>query len=89
MMILLILVTGVLAEMIPGALGRDKLFSPANILVGIAGAFTGAFLGFGDFPLFLKYPFLNEKSLMVSGAILFVLIKVSLAGNGALHGRRR
>jgi hypothetical protein len=81
MMILLILVTGTLAGMIPGVLGQYRMFSIANILVGIAGAFTGAFFGFGDVPLLLEYPFLNEKSLMIFGALVFVLIKVVLAGN--------
>jgi len=39
---------------------------------------VGAFLGFGDVPLFLKYPFLNEITLMVAVSFLFVSIKVSV-----------
>lgn len=89
MMALLIIFAGTLAGMIPGVFGRDRLFSTANIVVGIAGAVTGAFLGFGDAPLFLKYPFLNEKSLMILAALLFVLIKISVAGNQATRGNRR
>jgi hypothetical protein len=48
------------------------------MLVGIVGALAGAFLGFGDVPLFLKYPFLNEFTLMVAVSFLFVFIKVAV-----------
>ena len=78
MMILLILVTGIVVGIIPGLLKLDKMFSITNIVVGFVGALVGAFLGFGDAPLFLKYPFLNEITLMVAGSFLFVFIKISL-----------
>jgi hypothetical protein len=39
---------------------------------------VGAFLGFGDAPLLLEYPFLNEITLMVAVSFLFVFIKVSV-----------
>jgi uncharacterized membrane protein YeaQ/YmgE (transglycosylase-associated protein family) len=78
MMILLILLTGIAAGMLPGLFGPDRLFSVTNILVGVAGALSGALLGFGDVPLLLEYPFLNEKSLMIATSLLFVLTKTAL-----------
>jgi len=78
MLIIFILVTGTVVGLLPGLLKLDKMFSITNIVVGIAGALVGAFLGFGDAPLFLKYPFLNEITLMVAVSILFVVIKVSV-----------
>ncbi len=47
------------------------------MVVGIIGGLLGALLGFGDAPLFLEYPFLNDKTLMVAVSLLFVFIKVS------------
>ncbi len=78
MLILLILVTGIVVGILPGLLKLDKVFSITNRVVGFVGALVGAFLGFGDAPLFLKYPFLNEITLMVAGSFLFVFIKISL-----------
>jgi uncharacterized membrane protein YeaQ/YmgE (transglycosylase-associated protein family) len=78
MLIIFILVTGIVVGILPGLLRLDKVFSIANIIVGFAGALVGAFLGFGDAPIFLKYPFLNEMTLMVSVSFLFVVIKVSV-----------
>ncbi len=78
MLILLILVTGILVGILPSLLKLDKKFSITNIVVGFVGALVGAFLGFGDAPLFLKYPFLNEITLMVAVSFLFVFIKISL-----------
>jgi len=79
MLIALILVTGIVAGILPGLLKLDKVFSISNILVGFAGALIGAFIGFGDAPIFLKYPFLNEITLMVAGSFLAVCIKVSVS----------
>jgi uncharacterized membrane protein YeaQ/YmgE (transglycosylase-associated protein family) len=76
MLIIFILVTGIVVGILPGLLRLDKVFSITNIVVGFAGALIGAFLGFGDAPIFLKYPFLNEMTLMVSVSFLFVVIKV-------------
>ena len=81
MLILLILITGIVIGILPGLLKLDKVFSITNMVVGFVGALVGAFLGFGDVPLFLKYPFLNEITLMVAVSFLFVLIKVSVARN--------
>jgi uncharacterized membrane protein YeaQ/YmgE (transglycosylase-associated protein family) len=78
MLIIFILVTGIVVGILPGLLRLDKVFSITNIIVGFAGALVGAFLGFGDAPIFLKYPFLNEMTLMVSVSLLFVVIKVSV-----------
>ena len=78
MLIIFILVTGIIVGILPGLLRLDKVFSITNIVVGFAGALVGAFLGFGDAPIFLKYPFLNEMTLMVSVSFLFVVIKVSV-----------
>ncbi len=78
MLILLILVTGIVVGILPGLLKLDKVFSTTNMVVGFVGALVGAFLGFGDAPLFLKYPFLNKITLMVAVSFLFVLIKVSV-----------
>ena len=78
MLILLILATGILVGILPGILKLDKTFSTTNIVVGFVGALTGAFLGFGDAPLFLKYPFLNEITLMIAVSFLFVFFKVSI-----------
>lgn len=78
MLILFILVTGIVVGILPGLLKLDKMFSITNIVVGFVGALVGAVLGFGDAPLFLKYPFLNEITLMVAGSFLFVFIKISL-----------
>ncbi len=79
MLIIFILVTGIVVGMLPGLLKLDKMFSITNIVVGFVGALVGAFLGFGDAPLFLKYPFVNEITLMVAVSYLFVFIKVSVA----------
>jgi len=78
MLIIFILVTGIVVGILPGLLRLDKMFSITNIVVGFAGALIGAFLGFGDAPIFLKYPFLNEITLMVSVSFLFVVIKLSV-----------
>jgi len=77
MLILLILITGIVVGILPGLFELDKMFSITNMVVGFVGALVGAFLGFGDAPLFLKYPFLNEITLMVAVSFLFVFIKVS------------
>lgn len=79
MFFLLMLVTGIVVGMLPGLLKLDKRFSITNMLVGFAGAFVGAFLGFGDAPFLLKYPVLNPLTLMVAGSILFVTIKVAVS----------
>ena len=76
MLIIYILVTGTVVGILPGLLKLDKMFSITNIAVGFAGALVGAFLGFGDAPLILKYPYLHEMTLMVAGSFLFVFIKV-------------
>jgi uncharacterized membrane protein YeaQ/YmgE (transglycosylase-associated protein family) len=76
MLILLIIVTGLVAGFLPGLLKLDKKISAPNIVVGLVGALVGAFLGFGDAPLFLKYPFLNETTLTVAVSFLFVFAKV-------------
>ncbi len=78
MLILLILATGIVVGILPGLLKLDKKFSITNMGIGFVGALVGAFLGFGDAPLFLKYPFLNQITLMVAVSFLFVLIKVSV-----------
>jgi len=79
MLIIFILVTGIVVGICPGLLKLDKMFSATNIVIGSVGALVGAFLGFGDAPLFLKYSFLNEITLMVAVSALFVFIKVSVA----------
>ena len=78
MLILLIFITGIVVGILPGLLKLDTMFSITNMVVGSVGALVGAFLGFGDAPLFLKYPFLNEITLMVAVSFLFVFIKVSV-----------
>ncbi len=78
MLITFILVTGIVVGILPGLLKLDKTFSIPNIAVGFVGALVGAFLGFGDAPLLLKYPFLNEITLMVAVSLLFVFIKVTV-----------
>ncbi len=79
MLIIFMLVTGIVVGILPGLLNLDEMFSITNIVVGFVGALVGAFLGFGDAPLFLRYPFLNEITLMVAVSFLFVFIKVSVA----------
>jgi hypothetical protein len=78
-MIIFILVTGIAVGLLPGILKLDKLFGVTNIVVALLGAFAGAFMGFGDVPLFLKYPFLNEKTLTVAVSFLFVFVRVFVA----------
>ena len=78
MMFLLILITGLGIGMLPGLLKLDKRFSITNIAVGFVGACIGAFLGFGDAPFLLKYPFLNPLTLMLAVSFLFVAIKVAV-----------
>ncbi len=79
MLIIFILITGTVFGILPGLLKLDKISSISNIVVGFAGALVGAFLGFGDAPLFLEYPFLNEITLMIAVSFLFVFAKVSVA----------
>ena len=81
MLMLFILVTGIVVGILPGLLKLDKMFSLTNMVVGCAGALVGAFLGFGDAPLFVEYLFLNEITLMVAVSFLFVFIKVSVTRN--------
>jgi uncharacterized membrane protein YeaQ/YmgE (transglycosylase-associated protein family) len=78
MSIVFILVTGIVVGMLPGLLKLDKIFSITNIVVGFVGGLAGAFLGFGDAPLFLEYSFLNEIILMFAVSFLFVFVKVSV-----------
>jgi hypothetical protein len=78
MLVIFVLATGITVGTLPGLLGLDKMFSPTNMAVGCVGALVGAFLGFGDAPLFLEYPFLNEITLMIAASLLFVSIKVSV-----------
>ena len=78
MLAILVLTTGIIVGKLPGLLRLDKMFSPTNMVVGCVGALVGAFLGFGDAPLFLKYPLLNEITLMIAVSLLFVSIKVSV-----------
>jgi uncharacterized membrane protein YeaQ/YmgE (transglycosylase-associated protein family) len=78
MSIVFILVTGIVVGMLPGLLKLDKIFSITNIVVGFVGGLAGAFLGFGDAPLFLEYSFLNGITLMVAVSFLFVFVKVSV-----------
>jgi uncharacterized membrane protein YeaQ/YmgE (transglycosylase-associated protein family) len=78
MLFILILVTGIVVGMLPGLLRLDKMFSATNIALGFVGALVGVLLGFGDTPLFLKYPFLNEITLMVAVSFLFVFIRVAV-----------
>ena len=77
MLIIFIVVTGIAVGLLPGLLKLDKMFSITNVVVGFVGALVGAFLGFGDVPLFLKYSFLNQWTLMVAVSFLFVAVKVS------------
>ena len=76
MLIVFILGTGTVFGVLPGLLKLDKTLSIANIAAGCVGAFLGAFIGFGDAQLFLRYPFLNEITLMIAVSFLFVLIRV-------------
>jgi len=76
MLIIFILVTAVIIGMLPGFFKLDKVFNIANMIYGLVGALVGAFLGFGDVPLLLKYSFLNEITLMIGVSILFVFVKV-------------
>jgi hypothetical protein len=78
MLVIFVLATGIAVGILPGLLRFDTMFSPTNMVVGCAGALVGVFLGFGDTPLFLEYPFLNEITLMVAVSLLFVAIKVSV-----------
>ena len=78
MLLWTILATGFAAGLLPGLMKLDKVFSMPNVALGIFGALIGAFLGFGDAPLFLDYPFLNEKTLMIATAVLLVFVRVIL-----------
>jgi uncharacterized membrane protein YeaQ/YmgE (transglycosylase-associated protein family) len=82
MLVIFILITGIVAGILPGIFKLDKMFSITNIVVGLTGALVGAFLGFGDAPLFLEYPFLNEITLMIAVSFLLVFIKVLTARKG-------
>jgi len=77
MLIIFILVTGIVVGILPGLLNLDKMFSTTNIVVGFIGALVGAFLGFGDAPLFLEYPFLNEITLLLLCHFCLSLLRYS------------
>ena len=51
----------------------------SDLMSAIAAAVDA--LGFGDAPLSLKYPFLNEITLTVAVSILFVSVKVFVTRN--------
>jgi uncharacterized membrane protein YeaQ/YmgE (transglycosylase-associated protein family) len=83
MLIVFALITGILVGILPGLLKVDRIRSTSNVIVGIVGALAGAFLGFGDAAIFLTYPFLSERTLMIAVSILFVSVKVLATRNRA------
>lgn len=81
MIVMFALITGILVSILPGLLKLDKMLSATNVFVGVVGALLGALLGFGDAAILLKYPFLNEITLMFSASLLFVSVKVLVTRN--------
>jgi len=81
MLLVLAVITGTMAGILPGLLKVDKTFSATNVFAGVVGALIGAFLGFGDAAIFLAYPFLNEITLMIAASLLFVFAKVLATRN--------
>lgn len=77
-MIINILIAGIVIGMLPGLCKLDKIVSIPNMITSFLGAFIGALFGFGDAPLLLEYPFLNEITFMVLGALILIFGKVFL-----------
>jgi len=74
MLIIYIIVIGTVVGIIPSLFKTSKR-TGLNIILGVLGAFVGAFLSFGDSPLLLKYN-LGVWSIMIVVSILFVLTSV-------------
>ena len=81
MIVMLALITGILVSILPGLFKLDKILSATNAFVGVVGALLGALLGFGDAGILLKYPILNEITLMFAVSILFVSVKILATRN--------
>ena len=44
------------------------------ILIGMAGAFLGAFLGFGDAPFMMQNPIFNTMVLLLLGSLILLTV---------------
>lgn len=73
MLIIYIIVVGVVVGS-AASLGKARFPSVVYISTAFLGAFIGAFLSFGDSPLYLKYPFLNIWTVPVAFSIAFALV---------------
>lgn len=69
----------VTAMIIESIMGRNPgAWLVLYVALGLIGATIGAFVGFGDAPLLLKYGFLSTPVLSFLGAALFVLFSLLL-----------
>ena len=67
----------VIVGVVAGSVGTiQRMGRRTLVYIGIAviGALGGAFLAFGDAPILMKYPILNERTTSVLGAVVVVAI---------------
>ena len=51
---------------------RIGLRTLGYFLIALAGAVAGALVAFGDDPLLMRYPLVNERTMPVFGSVVFV-----------------
>ena len=73
MLIIYILVVGIAVGYV-ASLRKTRFPSIIYIPIAFLGALIGAFLSFGDAPLYLKYPILNIWTIPAAFSIVFALV---------------
>ncbi len=73
MLFIIVIAVGIAVGYV-ASLRKTRFRRVAYVSVAILGAFVGAFLSFGDSPLFLKYSFLNIFTVPVFFSVAFALM---------------